>query len=170
MTTRPSFLGIPVSGDIPGDKPTPQRPLEDLRPILQALLDDPAVHSFGWHQFTPFYNDGEPCRFTINRFWVRTQTDPLRSDVDDLEVFGADGHPTLGQRINVYGKNADGAHTRIGTSFRGPDEAAYDRAAAATAVECGTFDAVLLEAFGDSTAVSVHKDHVDLQLYRPVPF
>ncbi len=38
-TSRRSFLGIPVEGDVPPRQPRPvQRPLSDLEPVLRAIL------------------------------------------------------------------------------------------------------------------------------------
>lgn len=76
-TERRSFLGIPVVGDVDmgGDDRTPQRPLEDLEPTLRALLNDPEFYAFGWTQYTPYFNDGEPCTFRVNSPWFLTRTD-----------------------------------------------------------------------------------------------
>ena len=74
--THVSFLGVPVEGDIHyGDKRPDQRPLSELEPLIRALLDDPEIHDFGWTQYTPYFNDGDPCVFDANGFWVRTQAD-----------------------------------------------------------------------------------------------
>jgi hypothetical protein len=66
MPERKNFLGIPIDGDIQyAESKVPQRPLEDLAPIMQAVLDDESVKWFGWRQYTPYFNDGEPCVFRV---------------------------------------------------------------------------------------------------------
>lgn len=60
-----SFLGVPVTGDITeAEKRAPQRPLEELAPLMQAVIDDPEIVKFSWQQYTPYFNDGEPCTFS----------------------------------------------------------------------------------------------------------
>ncbi len=90
-STHTSFLGIPVDGDInrSSDR-TPQRPLSELEPLIRAVLADPTIHSFGWHQYTPYFNDGEPCVFSTGDVWIRTVDDvekpePSQEQVDTLE-------------------------------------------------------------------------------------
>lgn len=62
-----NFLGIPVTGEIRGaDRRVPQRPLEELAPLMQAVLDDPAITWFAWTQYTPYFNDGDPCVFSVS--------------------------------------------------------------------------------------------------------
>lgn len=71
-----NFLGIPVEGDITrGEKRANQRPIEELEVLIEALLADPVIHDFGWSQYTPYFNDGDPCVFKANSFWVRTHFD-----------------------------------------------------------------------------------------------
>lgn len=90
-TTHTSFLGIPVDGSIHrGERRTPQRPLSELEPLIRAVLADPTIHSFGWHQYTPYFNDGEPCVFSTGDVWIRTIDDvekpePSQEQVDNLE-------------------------------------------------------------------------------------
>lgn len=40
---------------------------ERLRPIFNEFLDShPELKSFAWTQYTPYFNDGEPCTFSVN--------------------------------------------------------------------------------------------------------
>lgn len=89
-------FGIPVSG-------TPrrgrggnmdQRPLSDLRPVFEALLADERVIEFGWEQYTPYFNDGDVCEFSVGDTWIRTVDDEDVEDLYDLRVDNS--HPTLG--------------------------------------------------------------------------
>jgi hypothetical protein len=91
-----TFLGIPVEGDITlADKRTPQRPLEELAPLMQAVLDDDGIAAFGWRQYTPYFNDGDACIFGTSGVWVRTVDDTCEDgDTYGLEVSRT--HPSLG--------------------------------------------------------------------------
>lgn len=72
-----NFLGIPVIGEITRDSSTDvaQRPLSDLEPMICALLADSQIYAFGWEQYTPYFNDGEPCTFRICEPWFLTVAD-----------------------------------------------------------------------------------------------
>lgn len=42
----------------------------------------PFVTAAGWTQYTPSFNDGEPCTFSINGFYFFTQDNPYTGSVD----------------------------------------------------------------------------------------
>ncbi|MGK5533348.1 hypothetical protein [Streptomyces sp. URMC 129] len=165
MTTN--FLGIPVHGDITiGQDRKKQRPIEELQPILQAVLDDPSVVEFGWRQYTPYFNDGDPCVFSAYGVWVRTDAD---TDVDDRYELWLDGtHRSLG---NVPYIRATAPETAAGWrwvpgDYVGPDKARYDRCRAlGAAIEGGEFYDVLLQAFGDHASVTVRRDGIEVESY-----
>ncbi|GAA0641570.1 hypothetical protein GCM10009548_02250 [Streptomyces malaysiensis subsp. malaysiensis] len=162
MTSRRSFLGIPVEGDITeGATRVDQKPIEELRPIMQAVLDDPTIIEFGWRQYTPYFNDGDPCEFSAYGLWVRTDADE-GDDIDeyDLEV---DSHRTLGKVPWVYSEEA--RKYERGT-YEGPDEARYDRCQALDgAIQGGAFEHVLLEAFGDHASITVRREGIEVDFY-----
>lgn len=86
-----SLFGIPIHGDYnqynPGFSKI-QRPIDELQPFMQAMLDDPNVKSFGWIQYTPYFNDGEACVFSVGPvfvFPVNEETTPLSDEDDDYE-------------------------------------------------------------------------------------
>lgn len=161
MTTN--FLGITINGDITrGSTRVEQRPIEELAPIMQAVLDDQAIAAFGWTQYTPYFNDGDPCEFGVHTCWVRTvDDDPDTNDRWDLEM--GSNHPTLGGRGYRYSSTAG---TYVDTPYEGPDEARYDRCLALSqAVEGGAFENVLLESFGDHAEVTVTRDGITVEVY-----
>ncbi|MGR6922619.1 hypothetical protein ACU635_50910 [[Actinomadura] parvosata] len=164
MTETKSFLGIPVVGDInEGGKRPKQRPIEDLAPLMQAVLDDPTIVEFGWTQYTPYFNDGDPCVFGVRgEIWVRTVTDQDVDDKYELEVSRYGGHPSLGER----GRTWSGS-TYVEKPYEGPDEARYDRCLALNdAIEGGEFLDVLLDAFGDHAEITVRKDGIQVEFYQ----
>lgn len=164
MTTQKNFLGIPVEGDItPGATRVEQKPIEELQPILQAVLDDPTITEFGWRQYTPYFNDGDPCEFSAHGLWVRT-TDDKDADEDELEMWG---HRTLGKVTTTWVDDPT-TNRRVPESetYEGPDRARYDRCKALEkAVEGGAFEVVLLEAFGDHAEVTVRRDGIEVEFY-----
>lgn len=163
MTTN--FLGIPINGDITkGDTRVEQKPIEELQPILQAVLDDPTITEFGWRQYTPYFNDGEPCTFSAHGTWVRT-ADDTDADEDELEMWG---HRTLGNVTTEWAENPEnGRRERTGETYEGPDRARYDRCKALEkAVEGGHFEHVLLDAFGDHAEITVRRDGIEVEFYE----
>jgi hypothetical protein len=170
MTT--SFLGIPVEGDITkGDKRTPQRPLEDLAPILQAVLDDDGIVRFGWHQYTPYFNDGDPCVFSASGVWAARPEDMDADDPDDTDTDSLDvdygGH--LGSYEGgewVADPENPPFNKRVGARYVGPDQARFDRCRELSrAIDSGAFDDVLLEAFGDHAEITVTRDGITVEFY-----
>ena len=163
MTAARTFLGLTVEGDITeGGKREKQRPLEDLQPILQALLDDDGVIEFGWRQYTPYFNDGEPCEFSAYGTWVRTTAD---ADVDDQYELEVDcSHRSIGKRPTTWNGETKSYDHGV---YEGPDEGRYDHCKALNkAIDGGEFLDVLAEAFGDHANVTVRRDGIQVEFYE----
>lgn len=61
------FLGLPIEGDkgyIRYRRQYTPRPIEDLRDYLNEAWDQ-GILAITWHQYTPGFNDGEPCEFSV---------------------------------------------------------------------------------------------------------
>lgn len=164
MTTN--FLGIPVNGDITrGSDRVEQKPIEELQPILQAVLDDPTIVEFGWRQYTPYFNDGEPCEFSVHGTWIRTTADKDIEDEYELEMYS---HRSLGKIPGDFVHNPE-TNTRQWQArpYEGPDEARYHRCKALErAVEGAAFEHVLLDAFGDHAEITVRRDGIQVEFYE----
>jgi hypothetical protein len=161
-----NFLGIPVQGDITrGSDRVEQKPIEELQPILQAVLDDPTIVEFGWRQYTPYFNDGDPCTFSAHGTWVRTTADE-DVDEDELEMWG---HRSLGKTEGgewVDDPDRPGRRKKVGEQYEGPDEARYRRCKALEgAIEGGHFEHVLLDSFGDHANITVRRDGIEVEFY-----
>lgn len=162
MTTQKNFLGIPVEGDItPGASRRAQKPIEEFQPILQAVLDDPTIVEFGWRQATPYFNDGDPCVFSVYGTWVRTDADDEVDDEYELEV---ESHRSLGKVSGTWNETTRKYENH---AYEGPDQARYERCQELSgAVEGGAFDDVLLAAFGDHARVTVRKTGIEIEFYE----
>jgi hypothetical protein len=170
--TATNFLGIPIDGDInQGDKRVPQRPLSEFEPFIRVVLDDDTMTEFGWTQYTPYFNDGDPCVFTVHTPWFRTAAETSGTkefdedgDWDDtynLEIYN---HPSLGKRAGTWNPNK--REYEYGT-YEGPDEERFDRVSALNqAIESGAFNDVLLEAFGDHARVRVSRTGITVEYYE----
>lgn len=178
-----NFFGIPVEGDITRpESRVPQRPLEELAPLMQALLDDEAIEWFGWRQYTPYFNDGEPCVFSVygslavmlreSYREVRCETCRIpRQSPDHLycpkcgtALTPADDDEDVWEGVEysgVLGKRSYNSTTKSHDAYEGPDEARYDRCLALeNALDSGAFDDVLLGEFGDHAQVQVSRDKI----------
>jgi hypothetical protein len=148
-----NFLGIPVEGHIQmPDKRKPQKPLSELEPLLRAVLNDPMIMDFGWCQYTPYFNDGDPCIFRVYGFWVRTTQDVVQGEEEDFESgdYDIDSHPTLGTIHYGYSEPA------VSVVYEGEHEELFTRCNdLAQAIEGGEFYDVLLDAFGDHAHITV---------------
>ena len=160
---RISFLGVPVYGDFdePGQRKE-QKPLSELQPLLQAVLDDEGIGHIGWTQYTPYFNDGDPCVFSVHAFWANPPEDATKDDEDYRDTdYGL--HSVFGYRDSRW--DAD-TRKYVDLDYDGPDEARYDRLVALKdAIEGGHFENVLLAAFGDHAEVTVRKDRIDVDHY-----
>lgn len=185
---RKNFLGIPVTGDINfAGKRTPQKPLEELAPVMQAVLDDPTIASFSWSQYTPYFNDGETCVFSVNGELSVTLADDITTtpcakcgqqlspmpyecpvcdtenpaydpEYDDDDSGGVESNRALGYRNRSW-EDDHGV-------YMGPDEARYNRCLALeNAISSGAFNDVLLEHFGDHCTVTVSRDGISVSEY-----
>ena len=162
-----SFLGVPIHGDI--DKVNPraaQKPLEELAPLFQAILDDPLIAEFGWNQYTPYFNDGDPCEFSVHDPWFRTTQDEENQYKDAYEVGSWTAHPTLGRIVIEYqGVYPDRRDVEVDVES---DHEATLRACLAlkNAFGSGAFEDVLQTAFGDHAEIVVRRDGIDVETYE----
>lgn len=165
-----TFFGVPIHGDITqGSTRVDQKPIEELAPLFKALLDDKTIVEFGWTQYTPYFNDGDTCEFSVHVLWVRT-TEESEGAVDEygdeyepgygLDV---DYHPSLGKSVRDW----DPVERKFfNERYEGPDEARHDRCHALNnALQGGAFETVLLEKFGDHAMVTVQSDGIDVEFY-----
>ena len=78
------FMGIPVEGDRANRKSyrsyTP-RPIEELYPYFQAAFDK-GIKAVTWHQYTPHFNDGEPCEFSVYDLSVTSSEEVAKNWLD----------------------------------------------------------------------------------------
>lgn len=59
------FMGIEVEGyHTDGRHYYAQRPMEELVPYFRAAFEK-GIKAISWRQYTPFFNDGEPCEFGV---------------------------------------------------------------------------------------------------------
>lgn len=76
-TVDTDFAGLPVSGEIIyGDEQQDQRPVEEFYGLMLEVLADPDVKAIHWTQYTPYFNDGEPCVFNTGEITLTLHSQP----------------------------------------------------------------------------------------------
>lgn len=169
MTTSDVF-NRPVTGDdiIPVGRNKEQAPEETFLPALDTLLDTPGVEAVRWEQYTPYFNDGEPCVFGLGEVQVRVNGAP--EDAGDYE----DGWITsYGTHYYVYGKFEDGRSNwqdREGPfALEFPDITADDLKAAINKFEeafRNGHEVLLAREFGDHAQVTATKEGFEVEYYE----
>lgn len=173
-----SFLGVPIIGTPNhAEQAETHKNTRDLAELLRPLVEDDFIHSFGWTQFTPYFNDGEPCIFRATDFWVRTvkdveDTEPVPAtcrrcgtecarcdDVDESDdgLYRIDDyttHPTLGRRAWMTDR------------YEGDQEERYERARdVMESLTSREYRRPLIDLFGDHCSVTVSADGITIDGY-----
>jgi hypothetical protein len=67
-----ALAGRPIEGEITtGYEAKEQHPESEFTEALDKLLGMEGVESVRWTQYTPYFNDGEPCVFGANDCYVK---------------------------------------------------------------------------------------------------
>lgn len=139
-----NFLGIPVEGDIyTRDKRAQQRPVGEFGPILQKALETPGLSAIRWRQYTPYFNDGDPCEFRTGDVTLRFEDSP-----------------------EVAGDYEDGFEDSWSLRYNEDPRYTDTLNELARAVGGREFYDVLIDAFGDHAEVTVTKDKIDVEYYE----
>jgi hypothetical protein len=177
-----NFLGIPIDGTVQaGSTRVEQLPREDFETIVAKILADEFFVDFGWTQYTPYFNDGDPCEFGTTGLWIRTVKDipvptgpfTFQEEADDDDGPGDPSdfeidyhtHPTLGGQKWPNGYR-DSNNKPIEGVYVGDHEAEWRLARELNAaIEGGHFENVLLDLFGDHCQVKVTRTGITIDEY-----
>lgn len=173
-----NLIGIPIEGSITGigDRRVQQLPIEDLLPLLKAVHDDPGVHSFGWRQYTPYFNDGEQCVFSVGNVWFMTPDDAVdQEDVafrqDDYygweEEHSYSGKKGFAEKVTIWEYPQPGRGVKMEVDNPRWDPERLERCRAfADALWSDQFDLALLAKFGDHAIITIDKDKITVEFYE----
>ena len=109
-----TFMGLPIEGDIGGWNRTPQEPIEKLYKELKAAFNEGVV-GIMWEQYTPSWNDGEPCEFSVRDPKVTTNEVVAQAWLDgtepDMEVaYPDDDYEYDEYEYEQWSTHPDGKH------------------------------------------------------------
>ena len=151
QTENETVFGLPVHGDIQyySTSPAEQYPLEQLQPFWQAVLDDPAVESFGWSQYTPYFNDGDACVFHTYGVWVKPVGAKPDSEIEDEDDYYYENEK---YEVRTY-------------TWRDEPVSPQHHQDLANAIEGGHYNVALLKAFGDPANVKVSRTGIVVEYF-----
>lgn len=122
--------------------------------VTSLLFDKhPALESFGWNQYTPYFNDGDECVFSANTSYPKINGD----DADEMDYDK--------ERVTDYGaKEVNGSRPQKKNEH-------YNPALAAAQTDVEEFlenidDSVLRDLFGDHVEVTVTKEGTSVDEYE----
>lgn len=116
-----------------------------VKPLLQEFVKDhPQVKAVKWTQYTPYFNDGEACVFSVNEPYFFFEGDDLEED---------DGHETYWAPGTEYGPKVEQCDV---TTWAACKQLAQHLGAASDALEA---------LFGDHVRVIVSAEGVSVDEY-----
>lgn len=117
----------------------------------------PKINSFGWNQYTPYFNDGDTCIFSANTEYLMINNEY----VDDCEWVGSTNITNYG----TYNRETKLYEGRVEV----PNEK-YDKELEIAADEIRNFlsmfdDDFYMEKFGDHTEITVTAEGIEVDDY-----
>ncbi|MCW2902217.1 MAG: hypothetical protein JWO67_4482 [Streptosporangiaceae bacterium] len=106
-------MGRPVTGEVAqtGRTRHEQWPGDKFIELLDAVLTAPGVEAVKWHQYTPSFNDGDPCEFGVHEFYVRVAgTDEEAGDYEDGFLGGYDSELNDAVKTPLRNLGSAGGH------------------------------------------------------------
>jgi hypothetical protein len=174
-----TFAGKPISGEVTYS--TQGQPVEQWSEEVFIQMADkffelfPDAQAFVWTQYTPYFNDGDPCVFDVNGptavFFGDSEPSSFPENIyepDEEEDSGwvSDYDDRLKIPYDSYewvGNWSDGTRHKVYTVEPPAGKLAWEELI--TAMERGHFDNVMLQHFGDHASVMYSRDGLFLVEY-----
>lgn len=131
---------------------TPEQFLATVDEILAA----PGVVALGWHQYTPYFNDGEPCEFSVGELYLKLDAEVFGELEEDDEVWGFPDDEHWVSHYGIYSYGDQTGSLRYASSnkiyaLNGVDTAYLDELFGKW--NASAFESVALENFGDHAKI-----------------
>lgn len=101
MSSSSQFLGMKVEGNYGGWTRAIQKPIEDLYPYFKLAFDK-GVTAVMWEQYTPGFNDGEPCEFSVHEAKLTSNALVAEAWLEDEEPDMALAYPDSDLSADYY--------------------------------------------------------------------
>lgn len=139
---------------------------ESIKTIFESFFAaNPEVYAFAWTQYTPYFNDGEPCEFGVNEIYAYKDTDAVREAINDNDTALYYGE------VNESEDDEDVVNTRDRTYDSHAKKMVpvklvqYEQNTADLIRALNDFNDEFEYAFGDHVGVIVTRDGIDVQDY-----
>lgn len=144
------MLGRPIHGEVShyGSPKIEQWGAEKFIEELDKILDFPGVESVRWEQYTPYFNDGEACEFSVYELRVKFADDDESGDYEDGYLSAWEMSIWDRESEEIYAKER---YAGIYELLRG--------------FLTAHFEDVLREHFGDPAQVTATKQGFDREFY-----
>jgi hypothetical protein len=163
MSETKTFAGLPVAGYGTAVQAVPQRPREDLEKSIRAVLAFESIEAVRWEQYTPYFNDGDPCVFSAGEVYFRLKGIDEGGDNEDGFLSTYDVEFSGGRHSEYDYKTR--TYTDTGAVF--PQHEAFDVAKAFTKeIGSGAHNNSLQELFGDHITVTVTREGISVDEYE----
>jgi len=159
-----TFAGRPIEGDIQHYvEPTEQRDPQEFIDSLEKLLATPGVEAVRWNQYTPYFNDGEPCVFNIYSAYIKIEGDDDYEDGD----YGDGYRSTYDLYDYDVSKGSDYDSRRVFNPIGGFDSKVLHEALSdfESTLSSGYHNTILGKKFGDPATVTATKDGFSVEFY-----
>ncbi|MBB3752418.1 hypothetical protein FHT44_004930 [Mycolicibacterium sp. BK634] len=186
-----TLAGRPVRGEHPkysNHEVPEQRPISEFLAKLDSLFAFPEVEAVRWHQYTPYFNDGEECVFSIREAYVKFFGVDEGGDYEDGYTDGKEYPPDYWDthyHTYHYGRvwDRDLRQTvdkpppegKLPHEYKARDfyvngvlrpEIGEAFKAVKTAVSSGVHEVEFLDVFGDPAQVTATRDGFDVEFYE----
>lgn len=128
-----------------------------LKEVFKELFDKhPRLESVTWVQYTPYFNDGDPCYFSVHDFDASIsepeETEELDEDEDEEDEDLYDDDYTYGERLSAIAESDDPELQKL--------------AEAVSELNGEIPEDVLENVFGDHCKVTATRDGFDITEYE----
>lgn len=177
-----NFLNIPIDGTVYNvpEKPDQLSAEDFLENIINKVLEDDRILGFKWDQYTPYFNDGDTCVFSVHYPSFKIKGLEQHKGEDSYrDGQGWASYYDITSSYNRVGENVDendallnnvigfkgsswAGKDRVKILYSGPDEAFFDLLVnISESMESGKYDSILMKSFGDHCEVELVKNFED---------
>lgn len=168
-----TVLGLPVHGEPifnrtpPGD----QWGEEEFSRLLRPLIESDDIAAIRWTQFTPYFNDGDVCEFSLGDVSFKVDPDDDESGDNGDGFLDAWDAAIKGGQETRYVRGPARDHWGLPETRWEPHGPVYPQHPQYEAMKefndhMWRFESYLYDLFGDHAAVTVHKDRIEVEYYE----
>lgn len=158
------FFGIPIEGEVFFARPrVDQRPFKELKPYFDKLWEQ-GVKAVTWHQYTPHYNDGETCEFTVYTPTFTKNPEVakawLQEDYDEWVEVPVENAEDGGKLFDRKRLETNQYAYELSRSEQFPHPDGIKKGEIYLPIESAEFEYAMLDKFGDHTEIIVTPNRV----------